>query len=339
MTPKSADNEVNSASSPRRSTSAADDVSDKKQIGLTRAGSEALAELMGAGLFASETDAYRVGISYALAKGMDPSGAPEGGYQTKFNAAGGLDVYSEIRDLVTILRPQDADRPYTTAERLAELGITALATRVAEHESFAEILSEFAEDEELSAPDVVVLGENATVAEPAADGSDGPAFEIVPSEQAAPYENCIPLVSLEAAAGELGSEARLVEPESWVSPLGRTRPGPGLFVAQVVGESMSRRIPNGAYCIFRFPVEGSRQGRVVLVEHQAIHDTELGGSFTLKLWESEKEESADGDWRHTEVRLKPDSLKSGFEPIVLRGVEESTIRVVAELHEVLPTAR
>lgn len=76
-----------------------DSVSDKKQIGLTPAGSAALDQLMDEELFATETDAYRVGITYALAKGLDPTDAPESGYQTKFNAAGGLDTYQEIRDL------------------------------------------------------------------------------------------------------------------------------------------------------------------------------------------------------------------------------------------------
>src|SRR5829696_10408053 len=116
---------------------------DKKQIGLTAAGNAALAQLMDAKLFASETDAYKVGITYALGKGLSPDDAPDRGYQTKFNAAGGLDVYHEIRDVIAILRPSDADRPYATAERLAELGITALAERVALHENPADILAEF----------------------------------------------------------------------------------------------------------------------------------------------------------------------------------------------------
>ena len=117
--------------------------SDKKQIGLTPAGGIALDQLMSAGLFASETDAYKVAIAYSLAKGYEPSQAPDGGYQTKFNAAGGLDVYQEIRDLIAILRPQDALHPYATAERLAEIGVTELASRVAAHESVADILAEF----------------------------------------------------------------------------------------------------------------------------------------------------------------------------------------------------
>lgn len=178
--------------------------------------------------------------------------------------------------------------------------------------------------EEAEAPDVEEVVERAP-------------FEIVADSETRPYENCIPLVSLKAAAGQIGDE-RAVEPEAWVSPNGGTKPGPGLFVAQVVGESMNRRIPNGSYCVFRHPVEGSRQGRVVLVEHRDIADPDLEGPFTLKVWESDKE-LADGDsWRHTEIRLKPDTSASGYEPTVLRDISEDEIRVVAEFVEVLPSA-
>jgi hypothetical protein len=117
--------------------------SDKKQIGLTAAGNAALAQLIDSGLFANESDAYKLGIAYALAKECDPNDAPEKGYTTKFNAAGGIDVYHHVSDLVTTLRPQDATRPYATAERLAELGLTEIARRLEAHETLAKILGEF----------------------------------------------------------------------------------------------------------------------------------------------------------------------------------------------------
>ncbi len=160
-------------------------------------------------------------------------------------------------------------------------------------------------------------------------------FEVVSEGDARPYENSIPLLTLKAAAGTLGADEKIIEPEAWVRPNGRTKPAAGLFVAQVVGDSMNRRIPNGAYCVFRHPVEGSRQGRVVLVEHRDIADPELGGSFTVKVWESEKEDNPDdGTWRHRDIRLKPDTAEPDYEPIVLSDVTEDLIRVVAELVEV-----
>jgi len=114
---------------------------DKKQIGLTRAGQEALTVLMGEDRFASESDAYKFAIAYAIATGLTPDDAPEGGYGTKFNAAGGIDIDRVIVDLLRVLKVGDPDRPYTTAERLAEAGITALAHRIDNHESLAEILA------------------------------------------------------------------------------------------------------------------------------------------------------------------------------------------------------
>lgn len=121
---------------------------DKKQIGLTPAGSAALEVLMNSENFEAESDAYRLGIAYALANGLSPSEAPPRGYLTKYNAAGGLDSYGDVRDLVTILLPEASDRPYATAEKLAEIGVTALAARLEAHESMADILRSSLPEEE-----------------------------------------------------------------------------------------------------------------------------------------------------------------------------------------------
>ena len=61
-----------------------------------------------------------------------------------------------------------------------------------------------------------------------------------------------------------------------------------MFVAQVVGESMNRRIPNGAWCLFRAAPTGTREGKVVVVQHRGIADPETGGRFTIKVYISEK---------------------------------------------------
>ena len=94
----------------------AETVEDKRQIGLTLAGSEALGKLMEEGLFDSESDAYKLAIAYALAKGVHPDAAPSGGYQTKFNAAGGIDIDGQVRDLISVLLPDCSERPYAAAE-------------------------------------------------------------------------------------------------------------------------------------------------------------------------------------------------------------------------------
>jgi transcriptional regulator with XRE-family HTH domain len=160
-------------------------------------------------------------------------------------------------------------------------------------------------------------------------------FRRVASEQLRPYRNAVPLFSLKAAAGRFGTQQQ-VEPEGWVRPLGQTRPGKGLFVAQVVGESMRRRIPNGAYCLFRHPVLGSRNGRVVLAQHRQIHDPDHGGRYTVKVYQSRKQRAGVEGGRTVEVRLEPDTDAPGYRPIVLRGLEDDELTILAELIEVLP---
>jgi type I restriction enzyme R subunit len=147
-----------------------------------------------------------------------------------------------------------------------------------------------------------------------------------PDGEVRPFENAIPLYSLAAAAGAF-ADAREIEPEAWVVPNGRTEPRPGLFVAQVVGESMNRRIPNGAYCVFATPVEGSRTGRIVLVQKRGLEDTDHGGSYSVKLYRRIDPET---------VELVPDTDARGYEPIVLRVDDAEALKVIAELVEVLP---
>ncbi len=150
------------------------------------------------------------------------------------------------------------------------------------------------------------------------------------------YVSCVPLISLKAAAGAFSETQALDDADSeWVELVGTTRITPGLFVAQVVGESMNRRIPNGAWCLWRLNPTGTRQGKVVLAQHRDISDPELGGRYTVKVYESEKSATDDGGWQHSVVRLKPDSNDPTFEPIVIKNSEEGEFRIVAELVEVV----
>src|SRR5262249_2673723 len=91
-------------------------------------------------------------------------------------------------------------------------------------------------------------------------------------------------------------------------------------------------IPDGAYCLFRAPVEGSRQGKTVLVQLRDIADPETGQRYTVKRYESEKAATGDS-WRHDRIRLKPANPE--FAPIVLTGSSSTEVQVVAELVEVL----
>lgn len=171
-------------------------------------------------------------------------------------------------------------------------------------------------------------------AAPAAETRRRLAFRAVAGEASARFKTCVPLLSLRAAAGSFG-ESQLVEPEAWVEPITTRRLRPGMFVAQVVGRSMEPAIPDGAYCLFAGPVEGSRNGRIVLVQLRDIQDPETGERYTVKRYRSERERDGAGSWRHTEVRLEPENRE--FAPIILRNVPEGEIKILGEVIAVLPS--
>ncbi|MFQ5699639.1 MAG: type ISP restriction/modification enzyme [Myxococcota bacterium] len=148
------------------------------------------------------------------------------------------------------------------------------------------------------------------------------------------YVTCVPLVPLEAAAGAFSDPQHLEDDKwEWVEIDSKHRLRGGMFVAHVVGHSMEPKIADGSYCLFRAPVEGSRQGKILLVQHHDIHDPETGGSFTVKRYSSEKVTNPDGTWRHTKVTLSP--LNPEYEPIVLTPDSEDEVRVIAEWVQVL----
>ena len=147
---------------------------------------------------------------------------------------------------------------------------------------------------------------------------------------------CVPLVSLKAAAGAF-SDPQHVDDEDfpWAAVETGRRLRSGMFVAQVVGRSMEPAIPDGAYCLFAAPVEGTRQGKTVLVQMRAEADPESGERYTVKRYESEKAAEEDS-WQHTKITLTP--VNPEFEPIVLTGTDQGTLQVIAEVVEVLGEA-
>lgn len=171
-------------------------------------------------------------------------------------------------------------------------------------------------------------------------------FRLLPINEVVPFKNCVPIYDLKVAAGRFSDEQQVTEvtqgtelqhPENfeWAELPSAFRPQQGLFIAQVVGESMNRRIPNGAWCLFKLSPEGTRQGKVVLVQHREINDTDTGGHFTVKTYESKKEFFPDGTWKHSEIILKPETTSPGYEPIVLHPKDGQDLTVIAEFVAVL----
>ena len=148
------------------------------------------------------------------------------------------------------------------------------------------------------------------------------------------YVNRVPLVPLQAAAGAFGDPHAILDESDWEwveLETGRSL-RPGMFVAQVVGQSMEPRIPDGAYCLFASPVTGTRQGRTVLVQLRDAVDPDTGERFTVKRYRSEKTADDDG-WRHVRISLEP--VNPEFNPIELMTDDEGSVAVVAELVEVV----
>jgi DUF2075 family protein len=166
------------------------------------------------------------------------------------------------------------------------------------------------------------------------DQYQGLKLKVLKHHDVKPFENSVPIYDLKIAAGQFSDEQQVADYD-WVELPDSFRPQKGHFVTRVVGESMNRRVPNGAWALFRENPAGSRNGKAVLVQHRDINDAETGGHFTLKLYHSIKKIEPDGQWKHDKIILKPDSTDSSYEPIVISGEDTSDLKVIAELIAVL----
>lgn len=155
---------------------------------------------------------------------------------------------------------------------------------------------------------------------------------VVPRETAEPFVRHVPVYDLNIAAGDF-SGMQIAEAEYWVELPDFMRVSPDLFVSRVVGESMNRKIPNGAWCLFRANPGGTRQGKIVLVQHRTIEDPDHGGSFTIKLYQSEKVEEY-GEFVNQRIVLRPQTNAFGYKDIVLED-ELEDLKVIGEFLSVL----
>jgi hypothetical protein len=158
-----------------------------------------------------------------------------------------------------------------------------------------------------------------------------PSLRPLAKDEVQRYVNAVPVLDLKIAAGQFaaGLQADLEE-VSWVALPESFRVTKGLFVAQVVGESMNRRIPNGAWCLFKIDPVGSREGKIVIAEHRAISDADTGTNVTVKRYHSEKIANEDGNWRHARIVLLPDSNEPRYKPIELTPDQAEELRIFAE---------
>jgi DUF2075 family protein len=153
-------------------------------------------------------------------------------------------------------------------------------------------------------------------------------FRILSDEERTTATNAVPLLDLKIAAGDFSPEQWQAECQ-WVELPEHFVAREGYFVAQVVGESMNRRIPNGSWCLFRKAGAGSREGKIVMVQSRDIQDPDLGGRYTVKRYHSEKNVNPDG-WQHQSIILSPESDQPKYQPLVITPAEEAEFQVMGE---------
>ena len=158
-------------------------------------------------------------------------------------------------------------------------------------------------------------------------------LKVLKHDEVKPFDNAVPIYNLKIAAGQFSGEQQVVE-HDWVILPDSFRPQKGHFVTRVVGESMNKRIPNGAWCLFKENPGGSRNNKVVIVQHRDIQDQDTGTSCTVKLYYSEKITEGD-EWRHSKIVLRPDSHIKGYEELTFDGDFIGELSVIGELIAVL----
>jgi uncharacterized protein len=157
-------------------------------------------------------------------------------------------------------------------------------------------------------------------------------FRILEENELERFVNAVPIFDLKIAAGSF-SEEQWIEECRWAALPDPFTAKPGFLIARVVGESMNKRIPNGSWCLFKAAPQGSRQGKIVLVQHRKIQDPDTG-QFTVKVYDSRKTAFEDS-WFHERIILRPDSRDAGFNEIVLHPDEAVELRVIGEFVAVL----
>ena len=207
---------------------------------------------------------------------------------------------------------------YRTLMTRAQKGCYIYCTDAETNEWFKQALSTFAieKSEQVQSPTSVSL--NAIYP-----------FRIFTSSEAHTAANAVALYDVKIAAGSFSDEQN-VQGDRWAQLPDQFKMQDGLFIAQVIGESMNRSIPNGAWCLFRANPAGTRQGKIVLVEHRNIADMDTGGHYTVKRYSSQKRASDDGQWRHETIELRPDSTDPKYRTIEITVDDEGQFRVLGE---------
>ena len=141
------------------------------------------------------------------------------------------------------------------------------------------------------------------------------------------YVDFLPLYSIKAACGYFG-EGEDVSELGWIQVEGMGKLNRNMFVVQASGHSMEPRINDGSFCVFRANPAGSRQGKIVLVQHHNFYDSDYAGAYSIKEYNSVKSYDEFGNWQHEKIELIP--LNKEYNSIVINAEEAEDFRVIGE---------
>jgi SOS-response transcriptional repressor LexA len=153
-------------------------------------------------------------------------------------------------------------------------------------------------------------------------------IKVLQLSEVKPYINSVPLYDVTVAAGQF-IEQQIVSDCEWVVLPEPLKASKDYFVCKVVGESMNKKIPNGSWCLFKKDPGGTRNGKIVLVQHQEIQDIDFITGITIKEYHSEKKVTED-NWEHLSILLKPLSTDQDFKTIVLKFDPLNPLSIIGE---------
>ncbi len=142
------------------------------------------------------------------------------------------------------------------------------------------------------------------------------------------FRTHLPRYSLAVAAGPFLTNPEDVQADEWLEVPADLRLDDDMFVAEIRGQSMEPKIPNGSLCVFRRNVVGSRNNRLVLVRNSELADD---NQYTVKRYKSEKRVTEDG---FVQTRIRLESLNPAY-PSWDLDPEEDKYQVIAEFVRVL----
>ena len=150
------------------------------------------------------------------------------------------------------------------------------------------------------------------------------------------YNSFLPFYSIEVAAGNFADSEIIEEPSLWLDMSNTDYRGAqtqDMFITQITGHSMEPTIPDGSYCLFKYGVAGSRNGRVVLAKKDGVIDPGLQTSFTVKRYSSEKVADTEHEWIHNKIELRPDNPE--YDVLEINEDESDSFTIVAEFVAVI----